>query len=85
VLLNLCRATGETEGFVVNRSKASSTAFGSRPCVSMMGCSLSGQQEAQLVAHLRRVVILFDGMRRTAGGHVAAFQGRWGACAPAWA
>ena len=30
-------------------------------CVALMGCSLSVEQEAQLMAHFRRVVIMLDG------------------------
>jgi DNA primase len=30
-------------------------------CVALMGCSLSEEQESQLVAHFRQVVILLDG------------------------
>jgi DNA primase len=30
-------------------------------CVALMGCSLSDEQEAQLVAHFRQVLIMLDG------------------------
>ena len=30
-------------------------------CVALMGCSLSKEQESQLVAHFRQVVIMLDG------------------------
>ena len=30
-------------------------------CVALMGCSLSEDQEAQLVAHFRQVVVMLDG------------------------
>jgi len=30
-------------------------------CVALMGCSLSKEQETQLVAHFRQVVIMLDG------------------------
>ena len=30
-------------------------------CVALMGCSLSGDQEEQLVAHFRQVVVMLDG------------------------
>jgi TolB-like protein len=30
-------------------------------CVALMGCSLSEEQEAQLVAHFRQVVVMLDG------------------------
>jgi hypothetical protein len=64
VLFNLCRAAEETEGLVVlveGFFDCIRVTQAERPCVSLMGCSLSGQQEAQLVAHFRQVVILLDG------------------------
>jgi DNA primase len=64
VLFNLCRAAEETEGLVVlveGFFDCIRVTQAARPCVSLMGCSLSGQQEAQLVAHFRQVVVLLDG------------------------
>jgi DNA primase len=42
-------------------------------CVALMGCSLSEDQEAQLVAHFRQVVIMLDGDEagRKAAGEIA--------------
>jgi DNA primase len=64
VLFNLCRAAEETEGLVVlveGFFDCIRVTQAERPCVSLMGCSLSGQQEAQLATHFRQVVILLDG------------------------
>ena len=42
-------------------------------CVSLMGCSMSQEQEAQLVAHFKQVVIMLDGDEagRSATGEIA--------------
>jgi len=42
-------------------------------CVALMGCSLSGDQEEQLVAHFRQVVVMLDGDEsgRTAATDIA--------------
>src|ERR1019366_8747638 len=42
-------------------------------CVALMGCSMSGDQEEQLVAHFRQVVIMLDGDEagRKAAGEIA--------------
>jgi flagellar biosynthesis regulator FlaF len=43
-------------------------------CMSLMGCSMSEQQEAQLVEHFKHVVIMLDGDEagRKAAGEIAA-------------
>ena len=42
-------------------------------CVALMGCSLSGDQEEQLAAHFRQVVVMLDGDEagRKAAGEIA--------------
>jgi DNA primase len=42
-------------------------------CVALMGCSLSEEQEAQLVSHFRQVVVMLDGDEagRRAAGEIA--------------
>jgi DNA primase len=42
-------------------------------CVALMGCSLSEDQEAQLVGHFRQVVVMLDGDEagRRAAGEIA--------------
>ena len=44
------------------------------PCVALMGCSLSQQQERLLQNHFKEVVLMLDGdkARRTAGAAMAA-------------
>jgi DNA primase len=65
VLFNLCRALEEdstgtvvlVEGFF----DCMKVTQAEHACVALMGCSLSKEQEAQLVAHFRNVVIMLDG------------------------
>jgi DNA primase len=40
-------------------------------CVALMGCSLSDEQEAQLVAHFRQVIVMLDG---DVAGRTAALE-----------
>jgi DNA primase len=65
VLFNLCRALEEdsagavvvVEGFF----DCMKVTQAEHVCVALMGCSLSKEQEAQLVAHFRQVVVMLDG------------------------
>jgi DNA primase len=65
VLFNVCRALEEdssgavvlVEGFF----DCMKVTQAEHVCVALMGCSLSTEQEAQLVAHFRHVVIMLDG------------------------
>jgi DNA primase len=65
VLFNLCRALEEdstgpvvlVEGFF----DCMKVTQAEHVCVALMGCSLSKEQETQLVAHFRQVVIMLDG------------------------
>jgi len=65
VLFNLCRALEESstgavvlvEGFFDCMKVTQSE----HVCVALMGCSLSKEQESQVVAHFRQVVIMLDG------------------------
>jgi DNA primase len=65
VLFNLCRALEEdsagtvvlVEGFF----DCMKVTQAEHVCVALMGCSLSKEQEGQLVAHFRQVVIMLDG------------------------
>ncbi len=78
VLFNLCRALEEdstgavvlVEGFFdcIKVTQAEHV------CVALMGCLLSKEQEAQLVAHFRHVVIMLDGDEagQKAAGEIAA-------------
>jgi DNA primase len=77
VLFNLCRALEEdstgavvlVEGFFdcIKVTEAEHV------CVALMGCSMSEEQEAQLVAHFRQVVVMLDGDEagRSAAGEIA--------------
>jgi DNA primase len=63
VLYNLPRAAEETEGAVVlveGFFDCIKVTQAEHACVALMGCSLSGDQEEQLVAHFRQVVIVLD-------------------------
>jgi DNA primase len=65
VLFNLFRARQENptgtvvlvEGFF-DCMKVTQAGYA---CVALMGCSMSDQQEAQLVEHCKRVVVMLDG------------------------
>jgi DNA primase len=76
VLYNLSRAAEETEGDVVlveGFFDCIKVTQAEHACVALMGCSMSEEQEAQLVAHFRRVVIMLDGDEagRKAAGEMA--------------
>ncbi|PWU12015.1 MAG: hypothetical protein C5B51_01680 [Terriglobia bacterium] len=64
VLYNLKRAAEETEGLVVlvegffDCIRVSQAEY---PAVALMGCAISEQQEQQLIANFRQVVIMLDG------------------------
>jgi DNA primase len=64
VLYNLQRSAEETDGTVVlvegffDCIRVTQAGFA---CVALMGCSLSREQEVQLAAHFRRVVVMLDG------------------------
>jgi DNA primase len=77
VLFNLCRAVEETEGTVVlveGFFDCIRVTQAGHACVALMGCSMSLDQEAQLVTHFRRVVVMLDGDEagRTAAGEIAS-------------
>jgi DNA primase len=73
VLYNLPRAAEETDGTVVlveGFFDCIKVTQAEHACVALMGCSISQEQEAQLVAYFRRVVVMLDGDeagRRAAG------------------
>jgi DNA primase len=74
VLYNLPRATEETDGTVVlveGFFDCIKVTQAEHACVALMGCSMSPEQEAQLVAHFRQVVIMLDGDE---GGRRAATE-----------
>lgn len=64
VLYNLARAAEETDGTVVlvegffDCIRVTQAEFAS---IALMGCSMSQQQEAQIVTHFRRAVVMLDG------------------------
>jgi DNA primase len=64
MLYNLARAAEETEGRVVlveGYFDCIRVSQAEHPCVALMGCSLSEEQEQQIVAHFRQVIIMLDG------------------------
>ena len=64
VLYNLARAVEETEGTAVlveGFFDCIRVTQAGHACVALMGCSMSRDQEAQLVDHFRRVVVMLDG------------------------
>jgi len=65
VLFNLCRAMEEdSAGAVVlvgGFFDCMKVTEAEHVCVALIRCSLSKEQEAQLVAHFRQVVIMLDG------------------------
>ena len=64
MLYNLPRAAEETDGTVVLVEEffdCIKVTQAEHACVALMGCSMSAEQEAQLVVHFRRVVIMLDG------------------------
>jgi len=64
VLYNVPRAAEETEGTVVlveGFFDCIKVTQAEHACVALMGVSMSGDQEEQLVAHFRQVVIMLDG------------------------
>jgi DNA primase len=78
VVFNLCRALEEgstgavvlVEGFF----DCMKVTQAEHVCVALMGCSLSKEQESQLLVHFRRVIIMLDGddAGRNAATEVAA-------------
>jgi DNA primase len=64
VLYNLARALEETDGTVVlveGFFDCMKVVQAEHVCVALMGCSLSAEQEARLVADFRQVVVMLDG------------------------
>jgi len=64
VLYNLPRAAEETDGTVVlveGFFDCINVTQAEQACVALMGCSMSRDQEDQLVAHFRQVAIILDG------------------------
>ena len=77
VLYNLARALEEDSTGVVVLVEGFfdciKVVLAEHVCVALMGCSLSDEQEAQLVARFRQVVVLLDGDHsgRKAAGEIA--------------
>ena len=76
VLYNLARAVEESSGLVVlveGFFDCIRVALAGYPCVALMGCTLSDEQERQLVAHFERVAIILDGDQagRNVAGEIA--------------
>src|ERR1035437_1527504 len=65
VLYNLARVLEEdstgTVVLVAGFFDCMKVVLAEHACVALMGCSMSGDQEEQLVAHFRQVVIMLDG------------------------
>lgn len=76
VLYNLVRAAEETDGRVIlvegffDCIRVTQAGY---PCVALMGCSMSEEQENQLTVHFRQVIVMLDGDEagRRAVGEIA--------------
>ena len=76
VLYNLARAVEETDGRVVlveGFFDCMKVTQAGHACVALMGCSMSEEQEEQLAAHFRQVIVMLDGDEagRRAAGEIA--------------
>jgi DNA primase len=83
VLFNLCRAIEDSDGaesssgavvLVEGFFDCMKVTQAEYPCVALMGCSMSEQQEEQLTLNFRQVIIALDGDEagRNAVGEIAA-------------